>query len=218
MASKISLPITDIIFGVWDRVFKDNASGRVLVSRVVVVIIFFVLGLVWSKSDAILTTYRDSSYDAYAKIIQQERESRFETTALEQLQIVHISSGADFTAVYSFRPKNLNYFVDLIAYEGRLPATVSEKSLDGFPVDKTTNEYSTHLGGRVFKSSQEFAFLPSKKKATELKYMFSCPYFNLDNIYAGTVSMYWYDGAPSVSPERLESICGQAARTLGRSR
>lgn len=218
MASKISFPITDILFGVWDRVFKDNASGKVLASRILVLILFFVLGLTWLKSDSLMAMYKDSSYETYAKIIQQERESKFEMTALEQLQIVHISSGADFSAVYSFRPKNLNYFVDLIAYEGRLPSTVSEKSLAGFPVDKTTREYSTHLGGRIFKSTDEFAFLPSKEKTTELKYMFSCPYYNLDNIYAGTVTMYWYDSKLRVSEERLESICDQAARTLGRSR
>jgi hypothetical protein len=218
MASKFSIPITDIIFGVWDRVFKDNATGQVLASRVLVVIIFFALGMIWFKSDALMATYKDSSYDTYAEILQKERDQRFETAALEQLQIVHVSSGADFTAVYSFRPKNLNYFVDLIAYEGRLPSTVSEKSLAGFPVDKTTTEYSTHLGGRVFKSTEEFAFLPSKERTKELKYMFSCPYFNLDNVYAGTVTMYWYSVIPRISETRLESICGQAARTLGRSR
>ena len=216
--AKVTLPITDIIFGIWDRVFKDNATGKVLASRVLVVIIFFVLGLIWAKSDAIMTTYKDSSYETYTEILKKEQERKFETTASEQLQIVHISSRADFTAVYSFRPKNLNYFVDLIAYEGKLPSTVSEKSLAGFPVDKTTKEYATHLGGRIFKSNDEFAFLPSKEKTTELKYMFSCPYFNLDNIYAGTVTMYWYNGVSRIGDERLESICGQAARTLGRAR
>ena len=218
MASKISLPITDLVFGVWDRVFKDNATGRVLFSRVFVLIVFFVLGMTWVKSDAILNAYKDSSYETYANIQQKDREARFETTALEQLQIVHVSSGAEFSAVYSFRPKNLNYFVDLIAYEGKLPSTVSEKSLGGFPVDKTSQEYSTHLGGRVFYSENEFVFLPSTVKTQELKYMFSCPFFNLDNVYAGTVTMYWYEKNKNINTARLESICDQAARTLGRAR
>lgn len=218
MASKISLPITDLVFGVWDRVFKDNATGKVLLSRVFVLIVFFVLGMTWVKSDAILNAYKDSSYETYANIQQKDREARFETTALEQLQIVHVSSGAEFSAIYSFRPKNLNYFVDLIAYEGKLPSTVSEKSLTGFPVDKTSQEYSTHLGGRVFYSEHEFLFLPSKVKTDELKYMFSCPFFNLDNVYAGTVTMYWYEKNKTINTTRLESICDQAARTLGRAR
>lgn len=218
MAPKVSIPITDILFGVLDRLFKDNASGKVLASRVAVVIILFIMGLIWAKGDAVLAAYKESSYETYAQIIQQERDAKFETSALEQLQIVHVSSGSDFSAIYSFRPKNLNYFVDLIAYEGRLPSTVNEKNLGGFPVDKTSQEYSTHLNGTYFSTKNEFVFLPTKKKEGELQYMFSCPYFNLDNVYSGTVSMYWYDKAPAMGETRLNAICQQAARTLGRAR
>lgn len=215
---KISIQLTDILFGVLDRLFKDNATGKVLASRVAVLFLLFIMGLVWFKGDTAMAYYKESSYDTYSQIIQKERDAKFESSALEQLQIVHVSSGADFSAIYSFRPKNLNYFVDLIAYEGQLPTTLSEKNLGGFPVDKTSGEYSTHLGGRPFKSPSQFAFLPTKKKTPELKYMFSCPYFNLDNIYAGTVTMYWYNIEDKIDDSRLESICNQAARTLGRAR
>lgn len=218
MAPKISFSLSDILFGVLDRLFKDNATGKLLASRVVVVILLFLMALVWYKGDTALAYYKDSSYEAYSEVIQKERNSKFESSALEQLQIIHISSGADFSAIYSFRPKNLNYFVDLIAYEGKLPSTLSEKSLAGFPVDKTTNEYSTHLGGRPFTSKNQFAFLPTKKPTPELNFMLSCPFFNLDNIYAGTITMYWYKGSLILEESRLEALCNQAARTLGRAR
>lgn len=211
------IPIVDILFGVLDRLFKDNATGRVLASRVLTVIILFILCLIWYKGDTFMEAYKQSRYETYAKVLQKDRDAKFDSSALEQLQIVHVSSGADFSAVYSFRPKNLNYFVDLIAYEGRLPSTVDEKKLGGYPVDKTSSEYSSHLSGAYFASNSEFAFLPTKKKATDLQYMFSCPYFNLDNVYSGTVSMYWY--TPPIIPEsRLNAICQQASRTLGRAR
>ena len=119
--------------------------------------------------------------------------------------------------MYSFRPKNLNYFVDIIAYEGKLPSTISEKSLGGYPVDKTMDEYTVHLNGRHYYSDSKFAFLPTKKPTPEINYMYSCPYFNLDNIYAGTITMYWYRN-DHISNDRLESICSQAARILGRAK
>lgn len=214
---QLSISITDLLFGVLDRLFKDNATGRVLLSRVLTVVVLFILTLVWYKADALATIYKDSRYETYAQVLQNDKDARFETTALEQLQIAHISSTADFSAIYSFRPRNLNYFVDLIAYEGKLPNTVNEKNLGGFPIDKTSNEYSTHLGGASFSSSNEFVFLPTKKKETEIEYMYSCPYFNLDNVYSGTVALHWY-AKPDISDARLFAICGQAARTLGRAK
>ncbi|UPW39408.1 holin [Escherichia phage vB_EcoM_ESCO47] len=217
-APRVSFSPSDILFGLLDRIFKDNATGKVLVSRVAVVVLLFIMALIWYKGTIFLDYYVRAKYDTYTEVIQKERDQRFESAALEQLQIVHISSGADFSAVYSFRPKNLNYFVDLIAYEGKLPTTISEKSLGGFPVDKTMNEYLIHLSGRHFDSKTEFAFLPTKSKTEELNYMYSCPYFNLDNVYAGAVSMYWYKGTKIIGEDRLASICNQAARILGRAK
>lgn len=218
MTEKTSFSITDILFGVLDRLFKDNASGKVLFSRVFVVIILFALTFVWYKSDSLLTAYVNSTYEKYDSIVQRDRDTKFVNTAIEQLQIVHVSSGSDFSAVYAFRPKNLNYFVDLVAYEGQLPSTIDPKNLGGYPIDKTTPEYSTHVSGRYFWSEKEFVFLPTKKVPPEITYMFSCPYFNLDNVYSGTVEMYWYNSRPIIGTERLTSICGQAVRALGRSK
>ena len=49
--------------------------------------------------------------------------------------------------------------------------------------------------------------------------MFACPYFNLDNVYSGSVEMYWYGGKePDIDKQRLAGICSQAARSLGRAK
>lgn len=213
-----SVSIMDLLFGVMDRIFKDDATGKVVFSRVLTVVVLFILVFVWYKGDALMQMYKDSKYDSYAEIIQKERDSKFDTSALEQLQIVQASSGADFSAIYTFRPRNMNYFVDLIAYEGRLPQTVNPKNLGGFPIDKTSGEYNTHLTGEYYESDKEYTYLPTKKKDGEIKYMFSCPYFNLDNVYSGAVAMYWYEGAPTVPDTRLAAICRQASRTVGRTR
>lgn len=216
-SQRATIGSADLVFGLLDRLFKDDATGKVLASRVATIIILFALGVFWFKGDMLFELYKQSKYETYATVLKKDRDIKFDTTAIEQLQIVHVSSAADFSAIYSFRPPDLNYFVDLVAYEGKLPNTVNEKNLGGFPVDKTSYEYSKHLSGANFSSNNEFVFLPTKNKEDDIKYMYSCPIFNLNNVYAGAVSMYWYS-VPSIKEERLASICGQASRTLGRAR
>lgn len=214
---KFTLPVFDFIFGLLDRLFKDGATGKVLASRVATLVIIFLMALIWVKSDTIAQIYKESTYESYAHALQVERNKRFDLTIQEQIQSVHVATGSDFSGVYVFRPKNLNYFVDLEVYEGKIPESVDPKNLGGFPVDKTSNEYMAHLAGRSFDSETEFAYLPSTEDNKGLAYMYSCPYFNLDNIYSGSVAMYWY-GKPHITKKRLESICNQAARAIGRTR
>jgi hypothetical protein len=211
------LPIFDFIFGLLDILFKDGATGKLLASRVAALFAVFIMIMIWVKSDAIGKMYVDASFEKYAHALQVERNKRFDLTIQEQIQSVHVATGSDFSGVYVFRPKNLNYFVDLEVYEGKIPESVDPKNLGGFPVDKTSNEYMAHLAGRSFDSETEFAYLPSTEDNKGLAYMYSCPYFNLDNIYSGSVAMYWY-GKPHITKKRLESICNQAARAIGRTR
>ncbi|QUL77479.1 holin [Escherichia phage UPEC07] len=217
MEPKVGISIPDLLFGLLDRIFKDNATGKVVFSRVLVIVLLFLMVVIWYKGDAILDAYRDASYASYTEMIRQDQDNRFKIAAIEQIQIVHSSSGADFTAIYSFRPTNLNYFVDMVGYEGILPDTVDEKNLGGFPIDKTSAEYLAGVNGNYFESSTESVFLPTKKKSS-FSYMFSCPFFNLENVYAGTVSLYWYKQKPILGFDRLSAMCGQAGRTLGRTR
>ncbi len=214
---KASLPIFDLLFGLLDRLFKDNATGKVLASRVMVLIVLFIMLMIWVKGDAISQAYKEASYENYAQALQLERDKKFDSTIQEQLQFVHIASGADFSAVYVFRPKNLNYFVDLEVYEGKIPDSVDPKNLGGYPIDKTSNEYQSHLAGQSFDSNSEFAYLPTTDDNKKVSYMYSCPYYNLDNIYSGTVTMYWINKPPKAR-KQLDSICNQAARAIGRAR
>lgn len=175
------------------------------------------MALIWFKGESLTQIYKQSRFEAYAEIISVDKDKRFETTVLEQLQIVHVSSGADFSAVYNFRPRNFNYFVDMTAYEGKLPESIDPKNLGGFPIDKTSDEYQKHLAGANYISNTDFIYLPTTSEENSIKFMYSCPYFNLDNVYSGTVAMYWYD-IPKYSEMRLQAICGQASRAIGRTR
>lgn len=201
---------------VLSMIFNSTSTGQMF-GKMLIVIILFLTCILWFKWESIAATYVESRYETFTQMEQEKKDRKFEATAIEQLAIVHSTSGADFSAVYSLRPTNMNYFVDLVAYEGRLPEVVDPKNMGGFPVDKTSDEYVAHLNGRYFSSTHEFVFIPSKKKVTDYSYLFSCPFFNLDNAYAGSISLMW-EIKPDIEYSRLESLCGQSGRILGRIR
>lgn len=212
-----TVPIFDLLFGLLDRIFKDGATGKVLASRVAVVSLFFLMALTWVKGDQILTTYKETQAEQFIIATRKNQEEQFNSVIKEQLQIVHVGTDSEFSAIYIFRPKNMNYFVDLEIYEGKIPESLDPKNLGGFPVDKTSEEYSNHLSGRSFSSDESFTFLPTTAEDKKVGYMYSCPYFNLDNIYSGSIAMYWSE-KPRDTKKRLDAICNQAARAIGRAR
>lgn len=208
--------IMDFIMGILDRIFQ-GATGRQMMLRVLVCVIIFLMALIWAKGDIIAQAYKDSKYDTYAKLESEEKDKKFVDVAKEQIQIMKSSSRADLAALYSFRPKDMNYFVDLVTYEGNLPQSVDPKNLGGYPIDKQSVEYITHISGSSFTSINEFAYLPTKERDTEIKFMYSCPLFNLENVYSGSIEMYWFN-TPPTDERKLFLICNQTARVLGRVR
>ena len=199
--------ITGFITGI--RTWKQ------LFIKLIFIIILFFMVIIWYKWDDVFSMWKTQTVDIPA--LELERSKKFESASIEQLKIIHLSSGADFSAIFVFRPKNINYFVDIIAYEGRLPYSVDPKNLGGYPIDKTSDEYNKHINGLYHITTTPSPVLPTKEYV-DVVYTFSCPYFNLDNYYSGSILMEWYKKKPVVSDIRLMVVCNQAARILGRIR
>lgn len=204
-----------ILMEILDRLFKDAVTGEIVFYRAILLILVFVLGFSWYNKDEIFNVYRDTRFQNYQEILQAERDRKFEVATQEQLQIAHVSSQADFSVIFSFRPRNLNYFVDMVATEGKTPMDLVDMEKGGYPINKTSNEYMVHLSGRHFSNYKDFAFLPAGH--SEFEYMYSCPIVNLDNVYAGAVSMFWRK-KPVINENKLFIICNQAERLLSRAR
>ena len=200
--------ITGFITGI--RTWKQ------LFIKLILIIFLFLMVIIWYKWDDVFSIWKTSATVDVASM-ELERSKKFESASIEQLKIIHLSSGADFSAIFVFRPKNINYFVDIIAYEGRLPYEVDPKNLGGYPIDKTSEEYNKHINGLYHIAKTPSPFLPTKEYV-EVVYTFSCPYFNLDNYYSGSILMEWYKKKPEISDIRLMVVCNQAARILGRIR
>lgn len=201
--------ITSFITGI--RTWKQ------LFIKLIFIIILFSMAIVWYKWDDVFSVLKTTSTTIDSQAVEIERAKKFESASQEQLDVIHLSTGADFSAIFVFRPKNINYFVDIIAYEGRLPYEVDPKNLGGYPIDKTSEEYNKHINGLYYISTVASPYLPTKEYV-EVAYTFSCPYFNLENYYSGSILMEWYKKKPVVTDTRLMVVCNQAARILGRIR
>lgn len=197
-----------------DTLFKD-ADGKLILWRLLSIGVLGIGCFLYVARNEFLELYKNTRYEAYQQVQKQERELKFEKAVVDQLQIAHVSSEAEFSGITEFRPVGLNYFFDLIAYEGKLPEELNSKNLGGWPVDKTSEEYIEHMNGHYYTTTEHFR-LPTRNKI-ENKWLFSCPYYNLNNNYAGSIFMMWPE-KPVISEDRLNIICSQASRTIGRTK
>lgn len=214
MPNKPQSFLTEMFLSALDKLLRPETT---LIGRLFTFLIMFALVLIWYKGEALMEIYKQSKFENYQEAITAIREHDFQVSATEQLQIAYMSSGADFAAVYEFKPKNINNFYSIVAHEGDLPTGINPDPDILYPIDKSSIEYRTQLTGQSYYSSKQFDFLPiSTKNKPNIGYLFSCPIFNIDNIYSGMVSMMWKDGEEHLDNSRLDAICGQAVRTLGR--
>lgn len=205
----------NLLITLLSTVFKD-ADGKLILWRLLATVIICIGAFFWYARTELFNLYRDTRYEAYLEVQANERENKFLKTVQEQLQIVHISSGAEFSGVTEFRPKNRNFFFDLIEFEGKLPDELNPNNLGGYPIDKTSEEYIKHSNGEYYVSDTTFR-LPTRSQL-EHKHVFSCPYFNLDNVYSGSIFMMWDKDQVRLPDDRLNLICSSASRTLGRTK
>lgn len=192
-------------------------TWKQLFIKLVLIVTIFIMFVTWYKWDDLFSVWKTSSSVIDVPTMEIEKAKKFESASIEQLNIVHSTTGADFSAIFGFRPKNVNYFVDIIAYEGKLPQQIDPKNLGGYPIDKTSEEYNRHINGLYYISDIASPYLPTKD-LVPVAYTFSCPYFNLENYYSGSILMEWYIQKPEVTDTKLMIVCNQAARILGRIR
>lgn len=211
----------DVRLSVLDKAISLLTSIKTfkqLAIKLTFIVFMFFMVLVWYKWDDVFDLLKSGHMQSQA-VQEIESEKKFESASIEQLKIAHRVTGADFSAIFSFRPKNTNYFVDMVAYEGRLPPSLDPKNLGGVGVDRTNEEYIKHVSGLPYISNVASDYLPKQRDdVINVAYTFSCPYFNLDNYYSGSVLMEWYKKKPEITETRLIIVCSQASRILGRIR
>lgn len=211
--------ILELIFGIVDRLISAGDLKTRIYNMVAMLVIFLMVFTAYQWED-LRSFVIEAKYDSFREALVLEREERFEIVVQQQVQILHINTKADLTLVYEYYPPQQYLFFNALFYDGKLPGELYDVSrIEELPIDKTSSEYKTHVSGNSFISSEEFSFFPSDLNDS-FGFIFSCPIFNLDNVYSGNISMLWYEN-PEYNKEKLESIdfmCTQSARFLGRAK
>lgn len=164
-----------------------------------------------------------------SKIIAEQqllREAKFPEVATEKAQALYLQTRADAVFVYKYEPTAVNDYQKIIYWESAIPLPKEDYELK--PVDKTSNLYMEQLAGinYVVSSPEERVYFKGSDipafKNVELSYVYTCPFFNLDNIYSGYIGIAWREiPADKEHMEDLENylyrVCSTPARALGRA-
>lgn len=204
---------------------KDPAT---LLKRVgtlaITVIIYFLI----NNTAEIGTYLKAFSTSSVLEDIQEQRIKNFPNVAREKAMILYAQTKADVVFVVKYKPDAINDYQNIIAWEGNIQ--IEKADLEDKAVDKTSELYRQHLDGfnyaydvatKVTTYRYSGVDIPEFKNIN-FEYVYTCPYFNLNNIYSGYIAMGWKVKPQGTSdPEKfnqyLYRLCNPQRGSLGRS-
>lgn len=201
----------------------SSENTKLLMTRAAVVVILAFVFLVWINHEKIVSGFLDTRLENVLTTLEQKRDERYQQVVREQVQSSYALIQPDSVWVMSYRPININNFLDMVYYEGRLPNGKTHSDFQGITVNKISKEYQTHILGSNYNQVGPYGFV--YQMDFDVTYRYSCPIYNLKNIYAGVIVYLWYDTEPYTDradrdsfEERLSIFCGQSSRSIGRAK
>lgn len=214
----------DFLFKVLDNLVgsDDSRAFKIFLSLVIVSGVFMIY-----KGHIVKDYFVESKYETYLANEMVNLEKNLPQISNQALQIVKLSSGADLVLFNRYKPIETRSFYDVFSYEGTFPMEVDpDRTLKDNPINKTTTEYNFHLAGLPYTDKDgDSSFIPFRLDGDSVA--FSCPVFDLNNLYAGSIVMVWFDTKDlevkltsfekQNNDEKLFSICNHGSRIIGRS-
>lgn len=202
---------------------KDPAS---LLKRLLTILVTVILFFVINNSTEVLSFLKTFSTSAVIQDLRVQRIQNFPNVAREKSMILFSQTNADAVFVVKYKPDAVNEYQNIVAWEGN--AQLDKADLADKAVDKTSSLYKRQLEGFTYVVDRDtrtnrYAGMDIPPfKNNEFKYIFTCPYFNLDNIYAGYIGIAWKDVPVEASDlgqfnEYLTKLCDPQRRGLGRA-
>lgn len=183
------------------------------------------------NQDDILTFSKNFSRNKVLEQVRVEQTINYPKIARERASMLYTQSGADAVFIAEFKPKFVNNYQDIIAWESGI--TINPSTLLNTVIDKTSGVYQKHVIGHNvafdFDKTSDWDidnFITSGKeyRAAGIKYLYTCPIFDLDSSYSGYVGIgYTADPYTSIDEKEmledyLERLCDPHARALGRKK
>lgn len=203
-----------------------NQSPGALLSNMVAIFFAVLTYLTVTYFPSLIQYVQSTSTTAVIIEMKKQRELEFPDIAREKIMALYLQTDASAVYVTKYEPEALNDYQKILTWEGKIP--LEKIDYEPRPVDKSSNLYTTQLAGSnfVFYSNKEERYILGRNLPTlknqSFEFVYTCPYFNLNNIYSGYIGIAW-DKIPVKDEdlpkyeEYLGKLCAAPARHLGRS-
>lgn len=197
--------------------------------RMLTAVLAVILYLVLTNTSQVLTYLTSFSTGSVLKDVQQQRVENFPSHAREKAMMLFSQTGADAVFVTRYKPEAVNDYQNIIAWEGNKP--IDPYDLGNKAVDKTSELYKRHLDGFFYSQVLNTSAKQNTKyygksipvlKNIKFSFVFTCPYFNLNNIYSGYIGLGWEELPVKITDmdefkDYLAKLCDPPRRALGRA-
>lgn len=206
-----------------------NKSPGALLMNVIAIFITVCTYLLISNFPALIQWGQSVSTTAVLNEIQVQREQKFPAIAREKSMALFLQTNADAVFVMKYEPEAVNDYQKILVWEGKVP--IEKLDYEPKPVDKSSELYSTQLAGEnlAVRWDMESTYFKGRNIPTfqnqNFDFVYTCPFFNLNNIYSGYIGIAWNELPVKPEDEQnlhdyeeyLGKICNAASRYLGRS-
>lgn len=209
------------LLGYMAQLLSEVRDPKTFLLRSLTVVVLLLGWLVINNPDAILKYANEMTRDAIVETLEKERLAKAPTIAKERVSLIYGQVYADLVYVATYEPKQQNDYLKITAKEGDVSDTAWDTRTK-LVVRKASKMYNMHLASRNFfygiedTSYDSLLFNTSAIRDGGIHYLFTCPIYSLDNIYAGHIGI-GYRQLPEKLPQGfLESVCTPNARAIGR--
>ncbi len=221
----------EALAAIFQALFSDVKDAKTLALRALTMFIALLSYIVIVNQGELLQFAKSFSRNTVIEQVQGERVSQYPKIAKERATMLYTQSNADEVVIAEYKPKFVNNYQDVIAWEGRL--NVDPNNVLNSVLDKGSVMYSAHVQGQNFEyildpnvDWHDSYFVTSGGEYTTMggKYIYTCPIFNLDNSYSGYVGLVYRDLPYNNEEEHkkitsyLGRLCDPHARALGRKK
>lgn len=221
----------DILALIMNALFANIKDAKSLALYALTLLISIIGFMLITSQGELISFAKNFSRNTVVEQVQAERVLAYPKIARERASMLYIQSSADAVFIAEYKPKFVNNYQDIVAWEGSV--TVNPSKMMNIVIDKTSSVYQQHVIGHnvsyKFSSDHSWSadnFITSGKeyKDVGIVYLYTCPIFDLDNSYSGYVGI-GYTSIPYTNTEEegmleeyLERICDPHARALGRKK
>lgn len=207
--------------------FNETKDPSTFLKRLLTLLVGVIIYLFLMYTSEVMSFIKTFSTSAVLEQVQEQRIYAFPTLAREKSMILYSQTHADAVFVVKYKPESINDYQTIVAWEGN--AQLDKSDMADKAVNKTSNFYRTQLDGFNFevrpvenqRGYYSNIFVPTFKNV-DFDYIYTCPVFNLNNIYSGYIAIAWEkipidnEDIPGFR-DYLAKLCGPQQRALGRA-